>query len=175
MFDDINVDILGQFRDDYYKQKANREEIELGQAMEEDIMILEEFIKNENIFIQIDKLKQTSFNKAIESLIKAYKELKQNQTCVNCESSKATYCEDCYKSISDELEVGNELLLEINAKLENANKQLDLDFVEKHFTANSKIKMKMAELKEMKLECPTFGSMRDYAILILEEILREGK
>lgn len=36
-----------------------------------------------------------------------------------------------------------------------------------------KIKDNIKELKEMKLECETFSSMRNYAILILQELLEE--
>ena len=51
--------------------------------MEEDIKILEEFVKCNNIFIQIDKLKTTFTTEALENLINKLKEYKYGMTMIS--------------------------------------------------------------------------------------------
>ena len=60
---------------------------------------------------------------------------------------------------------------EIIDKNKEYEKQLDLDYVDNNFIRISLIKEKLEELKNMELEDDIFSSMRNYAILILEEIL----
>lgn len=80
-------------------------------------------------------------------------------TCLHCGNGKPAYCEKCYQE-----------LIGTNAKLQE-NSTSALMYIDNECIRKSKIKEKINELNKMNLDCETFGSMRNYAVLILQELL----
>lgn len=128
--------------------------------MEEDIKILEEIC---NRPIQ-DTEGTKRMKQALENLLARYKDLEQ--------------IEQSHKKENGELR-------ERVKELEKENKNLKYKYktngrvlftpeaiAEKHIP-KTKVKEMIEKLKEMNLDCDTFGSMRDYAVLILKELLKE--
>lgn len=62
---------------------------------------------------------------------------------------------------------------ELEEKQKSYNTAYDLGkaFANKQWI--SKVKETIKKLKQMNLDCDTFGSMRDYAVLILQELVEE--
>jgi hypothetical protein len=117
--------------------------------MEKDITILKSLIedlKREEKLIGYDAEIEIQ---AIENLIKGYRELeKENNKFRNGEivtpKSEAKVRETVFNNFKNDL---------------------------KNYISKSKVKEKIEELKKMNLDCDTFGSMRDYAVLILQELM----
>ena len=67
------------------------------------------------------------------------------------------------------LEVENEEL----KRLANNKQFFSHIYIVQKYIPKSKIKEKIEELKAMNLECETFDSMRNYAVLILQELMED--
>lgn len=79
------------------------------------------------------------------------------------------------KNILDERKADKKRIKELESKLEKANKQLDLDYVDKNYIPVQKVKDKIEELKKAKRETTRENWHYIYTIQlkILEEILEE--
>ena len=114
-----------------------------------DIEVLEEFIKCDNIFIQIDKLKTSSINEAIENLLKERQSDKERIKHLEEETDLLIGQNEWYKDYYDCESIPKSLIKE---KIEEIKEKIEEAELEKDVTLYSFIyinQIKMRALEEL--------------------------